>query len=261
MFNGKKIGLALSGGGALGAAHIGVIEEMEKAGVKPDHICGVSAGAMVGALYASGGLENVYRFYEGINLKFFKKNAYLISGGLAGMFKHVENILNGIIGGKRFCDLGIPFCCCVTDLASGKKKVLASGDLPEAVMASAAYPAVFPAKKINDKSYIDGGVTRNLPAEEARAMGADFVIGSSIYSINEVNAKIVEKMNRIEIAVRALNIMEKELSEFEEEQCDFCFKPRGGSFHWFDFLKMDEIADTGRKNAASQIKDLLPLLQ
>ncbi len=261
MFKGEKIGLALSGGGALGAAHIGVIEEMEKAGIRPDFVAGVSAGAVIGLAYASGGIEAVKKFYEEINFKFFKKNKYLISGGAAGVFGRVEKILRGLIGEKNFNDLRIPFLCCATNLATGKKEILNSGDCVASVMASAAYPGVFPAQKINGNFYIDGGVTRNLPAEEVREMGADFIIGSSIYAIDEISAAKAGKMNRFEVASRALNILEKELASFEETRCDFCFKPRNGGFQWFDFLKMEEIVDAGRKNAAAQIEDILSLFK
>ncbi len=260
MVENKKIGLALSGGGAMGVAHIGVIEELEKSKIKIDCICGVSAGAIIGLVYAAGGLAAVRRFYDEINLKFFKKNKYLVSGGVGGALKYMEKVLGKLIGGKRFSDMEIPFSCCATNLATGQKEVFSSGDPLAAVMASAAYPGVFLAQNFGGKFYIDGGVTRNLPAEETRAMGADFVVGSSIYSIDEINGARAGKMNRFEVAARALNIFERDLAAFEERQCDFCFKPRGGRFHWFDFLKMDEIADAGRKNASKQIKDLLILI-
>jgi NTE family protein len=252
-----KIGLALSGGGALGAAHIGVIEEIEKAGIKIDCVCGTSAGAIIGLAYAAGGMETLRRFYGEALADFAKKGPLSLAKGPQGVLEYIESALEKICAGKDFSDLKIPFSCCATDLATGKIKIFKSGDPIAAVAASSAYPGVFAAQKMNGKFYIDGGVTRNLPAEEVRAAGADFVIGSSIYSIDVLDDKKVGRMNRVEIAARALNILEKELSRFGEKHCDFCFRPAVRQYYWFDFFKMGEIMEQGRKDAAAQIKDLL----
>lgn len=119
---------------------------------------------------------------------------------------------------------------------------------------------MFKAQNYNGKYYIDGGVTRNLPAEEVRAMGAEFVIGSSIYGVDVVSIDRAAKMNRLEVAARSMNIFQRELSRTEEKSCDFCLKPPAQEFAWFDFFKMEEIAAVGRKSAAEQIKNLRPLL-
>jgi NTE family protein len=129
------------------------------------------------------------------------------------------------------------------------------------VMATSAYPGVFAAQEINGKWYIDGGTTRNLPAEDARIAGADFIIGSSIYAVDGISDKEAGQMNRFETVGRALDIFEKELSRFHETQCDFCFKPRVDQYRWFDFFKMREIAAQGRANAAQELKKLLPMLK
>jgi NTE family protein len=142
-------------------------------------------------------------------------------------------------------------------LATGEREILNSGDPVAAVMASSAYPGVFAAQNFNGNFYIDGGAARNLPAEETRALGADFVIGSSIYAVDVIDGKTAGRMNRLEIAGRAMDIVQKELSRFEEKQCDFCFKPVVAQYKWFDFFKMENIVRQGRDNAAGQIKKLL----
>ncbi len=261
MYNGKKIGLALSGGGALGAAHIGAIEEIERAGIKIDCVAGVSSGAIIGLVYCAGGLESLEKFYDDVLADFGKKNPLVLAGGPDGVFRYIQSALAKLCGGKDFKDLKIPFLCCATNLATGEREVLNSGDPVAAVMASSAYPGVFAAQNINGKFYIDGGASRNLPAEETRSMGADFVIGSSIYAVDKIDSGRAGKMNRLEIAGRALNILEKELSRIEEKQCDFCFKPAVEQFQWFDFFKMEKIAARGRQNAAAQIADLRARLE
>jgi NTE family protein len=260
MVNNKKIGLALSGGGALGVAHIGAIEEVEKAGIEIDYISGVSSGAIMGLAYAVGGLDSLHKFYDNAIGNFGKKNKLLFAKGADGAFEYIRWALADLCRGGEFNQLKIPFSCCATNLATGEREVFNSGDPVAAVMASSAYPGVFAAQKINNKFYIDGGATRNLPAEEVRAAGADFVIGSSIYAVDRIADEKAGKINRIEIAARAMDIIQKELSRFEEKQCDFCFKPPSAQYRWFDFFKMEEILNQGRENARRQIKNLLPLL-
>jgi len=255
-----KIGLALSGGGALGVAHIGAIEEIEKAGIEIGHICGVSSGAIIGLAYAIGGLETLHEFYDGALANFGKKDRFLLATGPDGAFKYIKEALNSLLAGSGFDQLKIPFSCGATNLATGELEIFTSGDPVAVVMASSVYPGVFTPEKINGKFYIDGGVTRNLPAEEVRAMGADFVIGSSIYAVDKMADARAGKMNRLEVAARSLAIYQKELSRFEERHCDFCFKPPVREYKWFDFLKMKEIAAEGQANAAKEIGKLLPLL-
>jgi NTE family protein len=251
-----RIGLALSGGGALGVAHMGAIEEIEKAGIKIDCVCGVSSGAMIGLAYAAGGLDGLHKFYEETLVNLARKNRLFFAKGPDAVFKYIETALRELTGGKDFSALAVPFSCSATNLATGEREVLNSGDPVAAVLASSAYPGVFAPQNFNAKFYIDGGVTRNLPAEETRAMGADFVIGSSIYGVDVVSNERAGKLNRLEIAARSMDIFQKELSRVEEKRCDFCFKPPAQEFAWFDFFKMEEIAAVGRKSAAGQIKNL-----
>ncbi len=251
----------MSGGGALGVAHIGVIEELEKAGVKVDVVCGVSSGAIIGLAYAAGGLETLHKFYEGALMELAQKNRFFFATGPDTAFNYIDRALRDLCGGKKFEDMAIPFRCLATNLATGESEVFFEGEDPVGcVMASSVYPGVFTARKIKERWYIDGGTTHNLPVEAARAAGADFIVGSSIYAVDSINNDAAGRMNRFEIAGRALDIFEKELSRFYEKQCDFCFKPRVNQYRWFDFYKMEEIAVQGRANAARQIKDLLLLL-
>lgn len=252
-----KIGLALSGGGALGVAHIGAIEELEKAGIKIDCVSGVSSGAIIGLAYAVGGLDALHKFYEGSLTDIARRNRLIFAKGPDGVFKYISKALGELCGVKKIEELAIQFSCSATNLATGESEAFFEGDPVASVMASSAYPGVFAPQNLNGKWYIDGGATRNLPVEDARAMEADFIIGSSTYAVDVFDDKRAGKMNRIEVAARALDIFEKELSRFREEQCDFCFKPCVDNYKWFDFFKMEEILEQGRANAAKQIKDVI----
>ncbi len=262
LFNGKKIGLALSGGGALGAAHIGVIEEIEKAGIKPDYVCGVSSGAIIGLIYALGGAKALRDFFDELaGSRIFQKKEYLLIGGPRRVRKLAESLLKKGVAGRSFADLNMNFASIATNIATGQKEMIFRGDPVAAVMASAAYPALSPIQKIGNDYYFDGGVTCNLPAEDVRRMGADFVIGSSIYSISAIDREEVAKMGKLAILWRTFDIFDKQLARYEARSCDFLFKPKIGSFKIFDFTRLREIEKMGRAYARRNIKTLIGLLE
>ena len=178
-----KIGLALSGGGAMGAAHIGLIEELVRNNIRIDAICGTSAGAIAGLLYAYGGIPSLNKFYidmEQAGLFSRTKNIFRKNETI---FSIIEDLLRDSVKVKHFSDLSVKFSCVASDLETGEPVHLKTGDPIKAVMASAAYPGVFPVQKVNGKHLIDGGVTRSLPAGFLKEFGVDFTIGSSLYSI------------------------------------------------------------------------------
>ena len=203
-----KIGLSLSGGGAKGFAHIGVLKVLDSLGVKVDYISGTSMGAIVGGLYASGytgkEIEKIVMdtdFYSLIanektrqETSFFNKSVdkYIltipvkngkinvlpkaISTGqkniymLKELFKNVSTITD-------FSKLPIPFMCVATNLESGEMKIFESGDLVSSIMASSAFPSLMDPVKIGDSLYIDGAMTVNYPSQPLKEKGIDIVIG------------------------------------------------------------------------------------
>lgn len=222
----KKVGVVLSGGGAKGFAHIGVLKVLEEAGIPIDYIAGTSMGAVVGGLYAVGysadmidsliqiqdwnslmrdvvsrehvpavqrGNHNRYVVSLPYNLPFGEK-----SGGVSlppGVFTG-QNIYNlflnttiGYQGNINFDDLPIPFGCISADVRTGKEVVMRNGDLAEAIRASMAIPGMFTPVEKDDLLLIDGGLVNNYPVDLVRSMGADIVIGS-IFPIEE---EVIEK--------------------------------------------------------------------
>ncbi|HQC05421.1 MAG TPA: patatin-like phospholipase family protein, partial [Kaistella chaponensis] len=203
-----KIGLSLSGGGAKGFAHIGVLKVLDSLGVKIDYISGTSMGAIVGGLYASGysgkEIEKIVMdtdFYSIIANKktrqetsFFNKSVdkYIISIPvkegkinvlpkaistgqkniylLKELFKNVSTI-------SDFSKLPIPFLCIGTNLESGKMETFEKGDLVSSIMASSAFPSLMDPVKIGDSLYIDGAMTINYPSKPLKDKGMDIVIG------------------------------------------------------------------------------------
>jgi NTE family protein len=209
--NRPKIGLVLSGGGAKGFAHIGVLKVLEQAGVKVDYITGTSMGAVVGGLYASGysatQIDSIFyntnfdellqdyiprsskSFYEKRNdqmyalvLPFDKLKIGIPIALSKGMYNY--NLLSKLTHNVRhirdFSKLPIPFLCIATDIEKGEQVILKEGYLAQAMLASSAFPSLFSPVEIDGKLLIDGGVVNNYPVEEIRKMGADIVIGVDV---------------------------------------------------------------------------------
>lgn len=206
-----KVGLVLSGGGAKGLAHIGVLKSIEEAGVRIDYIGGTSMGAIIGALYASGysahQLDSIFSqtnfsrliqdeiprrsktFYEkqeaekyALILPFENFKIGLPSGIskgqnvynlLAKLTRHVSDV-------SDFSKLPIPFFCIATNVETGEEVILNHGYLPQAVTASGALPSILSPVIINDTVLIDGGVVNNYPVKEVRAKGMDIIIGVDV---------------------------------------------------------------------------------
>jgi NTE family protein len=206
------IGIALSGGGALGLAHIGVLRYLEERRIPVDRIAGTSMGGLLGALYATGhnaaDLERIVREADWEDLlrttpRFEDRNvtekqewnriagSYAIPLGAgftlpAGINagQSLVSLLSGETAAywdvRNFDDLPIPFRCVATDLASGEAVVLREGHLPQALRATMAIPGVFTPVHRNGRILVDGGLVNNFPADVARAMGSDVVIGVTL---------------------------------------------------------------------------------
>jgi len=204
-----RVGLALSGGGSLGLAHIGVLKVMEDAGLRPDYITGVSMGSIVGSMYSIGySADSLHKLFKNadwniilsnnipenkviftekkyfnnsiLSLPVSKKKVRLPSGMISG--QQIEKMLSYYAWPAAdindFSKLPIPFLCLGADLITCKKVVLKSGYLPDAVRASMAVPSIFTPIKIDTAVLIDGGFVRNIAVSELIEMGADIVIGS-----------------------------------------------------------------------------------
>ncbi len=157
-----NIGLVLSGGGARGFAHLGVIEALNEVGIRPDVISGTSAGAIIGVLYADGHTPTeILKMMNGGSRLDFMRPALPREGLLqiSGIMKILKSCLNS----KKFKDLKIPLFVAATDMNNGKAVYFSEGDLLDPVIASASIPVLFQPVKIDDISYVDGGVLDNLP--------------------------------------------------------------------------------------------------
>lgn len=255
-----KIGLALSGGGALVAAHIGAISQLESNNIHIDSICGCSAGAIVGLLYAWGGIESINKFFDKINEhNLFSPTNIVLTRSPEKLFVKIENALRDIIHTDDFNKLNIKYSCVATDFITGNTEIFVSGDPIKCVLASSAYPGVFPIQLINNKYYVDGGVSLNMPVSPLKKQGMDFVIASSTYSLSKYDPTKT-KTKRLLTAIRAMEIMEHKINEYELSQADFIFKPPVNEYYWYNFSDMKLIRDIGESYAFDRINSF-PFLE
>jgi NTE family protein len=206
-----KIGLVLSGGGAKGLAHIGILKAIDSAGLKIDYLTGTSMGSIIGGLYAIGySADSIEKIARGIDWDLLLSNQSSMRGVIMdekneyGKYdielpwvNHWFRFSTGVIEGqelwlkfselfrpvykiKDFSHFSIPFKCIATDISSGEAVVLDTGEIVSALRSSMAIPGVFTAVEYGGRKLVDGGVVRNFPVRDARGMGADIVIGSDL---------------------------------------------------------------------------------
>ena len=172
-----KIGLALGSGSARGLAHLGVIRAIEEAGIEVDFIAGTSMGALIGAIYAAGKLDQLESAFQGFDWKkaasFF--DVVLPKSGLLDGAK-VSELVRAHIHADTIEMLAKPFAAVATDIVSGEEIIIRSGDVIEAVRASISVPGIFTPVRSNGRILVDGGLTNPVPVSAVRAMGADIVI-------------------------------------------------------------------------------------
>ena len=170
-----KIGLALGGGGARGAAHFGVLKELARLGIRPDLITGTSVGGLVGAMVAAGhSMDQMTTFFQKLSLT----TIYALPNSVPAFSSNakVERMLEELFGRITFADLQIPLAVVTTDLVSRREVILDEGDLVSAIMATTSLPVLLPPVLRDGFALVDGGVLNNTPFDVARARGATFVI-------------------------------------------------------------------------------------
>lgn len=279
-----KIGLVLSGGGAKGYAHVGVLEVLEKEQIPIDYIGGTSMGAIVGGLYASGYsakdlnkilhqidfnkiiyeeksreksplFQKLYEEKYLISLEFdhFKLNLPKSVSKGQGTTNTLTKYLQHTHDIKDFSKLTIPFLCIATDLETGKQKVFKEGYLPQVIMASGAYPTLFASVKIDSAYYIDGGIKNNFPVQEVKDMGADIIIG---VDLGEGLLKEKEIKNAASLLGQIISYGIENKTTEQRKKVDILIKPNIKGFSITSFQEKDTLISLGRQAAQRKIKSL-----
>ena len=238
-----KIGLALGGGAARGFAHVGVIQVLEEAGLKPQFITGTSAGSLVAAIYASGKtgtqLQQVAETMDEAAIADWSLPLFG-RGMLRG--EALARYVNTQVGGRLIETFPLPLGIVATDLQSGQSILFQRGDTGSAVRASSSVPAVFQPVAINGREYVDGGLVSPVPVRYARQMGAELVIAVDISSAPEGNAA----SGTLQILLQTFAIMGKSINTFELKEADVVVRPLLSGTSGADFGARRKSIEAGR---------------
>ena len=243
-----KIGLALSGGGALGFAHIGALQALEEHGVKPDFISGSSMGAIIGAIYCAGySPAKIMRIIQAEKLyKLDKLMSPNLNFKQKGLSSHatLRATLKELIPHDCFDSLEIPFAVCVTNITSGIYEYYYSGKgIVEYVVASASIPGVFDPVMIKNITYVDGGVLNNLPAEILHQKGCDYIIGVDVLPFLPIEKKTI-----IDITLWSIRLMQHSNTQNGIKYCNWLIESNAiEKYNEFEFDKYKEIYQYGYK--------------
>lgn len=219
------LGLALSGGGARGFAHLGVFKALDERGIRPDIIAGVSAGAIAAVIYAAGiNIEDFFKLFESNKFTNFV-DFNVPRDGFLKMNPFI-NMLRKLIPYDNIEDLPVKTVICATDFDHGTTKMFDSGPIAERVAASCSIPIIFKPVKIDGINYVDGGVLRNLPSWAIRDKCMKLIgVNCSPF----VNYKY--KPNIIDIAQRSYDLMSKVNTVSDIKMCDTLIMTREIAMH------------------------------
>ncbi len=290
-WTGKKVGLALGGGGVRGFSHIGVLHVLEQEAIEIDLIVGTSAGALIGGAYACGhsprdirdkidaylrspefddsALKSVGLSFSPIPKDFFTKaqnfvrnRYYFIRAFFRPSFLPYEDfhsLINYFLPDINIRDTLIPFHVVSTDLITGEQIVLSEGSLRQAVLASCSVPGAAEPVRNGQWLLADGGITSLVPVHAARRAGADVVIAVMV----DRDLPHIENIETApEVLYRAGEITANKLEETELADADVIIRPRVGDLHWSDFSRAIDLIKTGEEAAREsleKINDSLPL--
>ena len=235
-----KIGLVLSGGGARGIAHLGVIKALEEFGLSFSAISGTSSGSIVGALYAYGySPQQILDIISKVSVFKSVRPAWTWMGLLS--MDGLREVLFRHMPENNFSSLKLPMTIAATDIRKGTIEYFNDGELIPCIMASCCVPAIFPPVSINGHTYVDGGVLDNLPAKPIR-QNCDFIIGSHCNPIGKDfdvrNLKVIIERSLL-MAINSNTIISKEL-------CDVLIEPTGlDKVSGFEIGKAQDIFELG----------------
>ncbi len=288
----KKVAVVLSGGGAKGTAHIGALKVLQDANIPIDMIVGTSMGALMGGLYSIGYtaemLDSLVRIQDWSFLLSDKidiremdilqremKNTYILSVsfnnvgklsiGKPGFIKgkNLANLFSKLTLGYHdsldFNSLPIPFACVATDMVDFKEVDFHSGNLATAMRASMSIPAVFTPVKLDSMVLVDGGLKNNFPADVAKQMGADIIIGVSVQ--NEMNKSPEYFDNTLAVLNQLMDVNTQAKAEENISMCDVFIRVNveGYSAASFNNEAIDDLIGRGEHAAREHWQDIIDL--
>lgn len=251
------IGMALGGGAARGIAHIGVLYGLEEAGITLDYLAGTSAGALMGAIYASGiGFQEFQGFV--LNLKWTDLFRPCPTRSSLMSSKRLVKLLRKHCPVSRFEDLQVSFAAMVTDFETGESVAITKGELFPALQASCSIPILFPPVCLNGRYYMDGGIAAELPVHAVRAMGADIVLACDVHH----NADMLSKPGHfINMGMHLGRLIAKHNADAVRQYADMVIDVDARGIRLTDLHKAQELIQRGRRAAEVTLPELRKLIQ
>jgi len=252
-----RTGLVLSGGGARGFAHLGVLQLLDECGVHPTAISGVSAGAIAGALYAAGHSPQAI-------LAMWKKSSYFgwsnFSLRKSGFFsmQTIAQLLRKYLPDDSFEKLKIPLYITVTDYTHHRSVVLHAGSLSAAILASAAVPVVFEPVNIDGTLYVDGGLLNNFPTEPLLP-DCEIILGCHVNQLAEEAGTLLQP-GKLNVLEKCFHMAIASSLQSKLSACHWLVEPPLSDCSMFDFSRADQLFERGYQAALQQKKQLLALL-
>lgn len=248
-----RIGLVLGAGSARGLAHIGVLQVLTENRIPFDFIVGSSIGALIGAIYGAGAdLYMLEKMAGCININGLLDVKVPRMGFIGG--DKVQELIHLLTKGRQFEELSLPLAVVATDLRTGKRVVLNTGTVSEAVRASISIPGVFTPVEHQEMLLVDGAVTDRLPIEVARQLGADRIIAVDVTFAEE---KQPELNNAIQVILASIEILERQIfTGLVKEQADILIQPRVTNIGSSSFDRADECIRYGREAALEKLPEI-----
>ncbi|MBQ7188620.1 MAG: patatin-like phospholipase family protein [Kiritimatiellae bacterium] len=263
----KKIGIALGSGGARGWAHVGVLQYLNQLGIRPYCVAGTSVGAIVGAVYSAGNLDDLVKLSQEMNwqqvAKLFLEIHWPSTGLISG--KRILQFLQRLIPQTEIDELPIPFAAVATVLEEERELVISKGNLLDAIRASISIPGIFTPPDYQESHLVDGGFANPLPTSVCRKLGADVVVGVDINLRYGESSEADEKKNFsiFEILTRTMRIAENKITQRDLERFppDILIQPAVGHISTLDFHRGEDGIRLGIEAAATHRVELERLVE
>ncbi|MCA1635258.1 MAG: patatin-like phospholipase family protein [Acidobacteria bacterium] len=252
-----RLGLALSGGAARGAAHVGVLKVFREQGIRVDCVAGTSAGALVAGAFASGmELEELEQIARDMRWRDFGRMTLSKLGVQSNA--RMEMYIRERFPVTRFEELPVPFAAVATDLHTGTPVVMRDeGDVAFAIRASCALPGWYlPVVDEHGRQLVDGGLVANLPTAAARSLGADVVVA---VDVNHDGAKFLgAPTSIIGVLLQSIVLMQRTSVVHQRQLADVCLSPRVGHIRWDEMTRADEFIAAGEESARAALQTASP---
>lgn len=279
------VGVVLSGGGAKGFAHVGMLKVIDSLGIPVDYVAGTSMGSVVGSLYALGyrpdKIEEIVTDIDWVSLMsdapereylthlnktnfekyLFKTNLQGLgivtpSGFISGqkMIAKLNEVTQNYHGERDFMtDFPRKFLCVATDLRTGEESVFTHGSLPDAIRASVSIPSMFTPYRIDGELKVDGGMVNNFPSDHLKALGCDIVIGLSVQSPAQDS---LGQVSIIEVLEMMGMFIDTKSNEYRQSLCDIVIHPDMQGYGLTDFESNEAIVEIGEVGAQKRMDEL-----